>query len=635
MSKTSDHKTLPEGITLDLLQENWRVAYNEYQTAFRRIKLLDAADRGRMWEVLKNGFPKCQILPDTNFVSYVKNNLMASIYTVGKSASLIPSTPNDKDTVTNINLILSHYWDISKIGMRQMLAGERAALTNVGIVQVGWDRAKTGGVGEYAYTGALAYKNIDPTQFMRDPFAPDLENSAYCMTYDVLHKKVLKANPLYTDTFEAAASKNSGGATSTPVELNMDKSGASTALGNKDYYRVVIHWVRVEGKFHEIHTLDNQAVLYVQEDIKPSAFPFAMLFCNPPAGDLIGTSECARIFANSVAYNIMNSVLLTADYKNQRPPKFISSESGINVPSFIKYGNDPDHTFVVNGPASNAVHYHQFPLPSAGAVTYMAGLSRDMQMVSGVDGRYTGRDSGSILTTGGVEAMINQATLVDEPKVMMYEAFTTTLTELTLGNLLEFGPKRKYFVHDPQKNKDMNVDVDFPALDKATLNQYSLHISSELPKNKARIAQTANTLMEKQMQYAANGSPDNVSYITQEEWLMCQDIPIKEMMMERMGIQRNQDYLKQVSQIIFQFAGLTKEGMDPSEAMQHVANDLQEQQNPASQVPDMVPAEDNYQDTQPTAPQGIQTSPQSTGWDPNKYSNSSTSMSQPLTGKSY
>lgn len=632
MTKSSDHKTLPEGVTLELLKENWDLAYTEHQTAFRRIKLLDAADRGRIWEVLKNGFPKAQILPDTNFISYVKNNLMASIYTVGKSASLIPTTPDDKTTITNINLILSHYWDVSKIGMKQMLAGERAALTNMGIIQIGWDPSKTGGEGEYQYDGALAYKNIDPTQFMRDPYAPDLENSAYCMTYDTLHRKVLKANPKYKDTIDEAIAKFSTSVTSTPIDLNMDKVSSSSAVSNKDYFKVIVHWVRVGEKFHEIHTLDNVAVLHVQEDLKPSAFPFAILYCNPPAGDLVGTSECARVFANSVAYNIMNSVLLTADYKNQRPPKFLNAASGINAASFIAHGNDPDYTFLVNGDATKAVHYQEFPTPSQGAPTYMAGLSRDVQMVSGVDGRYTGRDSGSILTTGGVEAMINQATLVDEPKVMMYEMFTTRLTELTLGNLLEFAPKRRYFVHDSNKNVDHDIVIDFPKLDKATLNQYSLHISSELPKNKARIAQTANTLMEKQMQYNQGGGQGGVEYITQEEWLMCQDIPIKELMMERMGIQRNADYLAQVSQILFQFTGLTQNGVDPNDAMQMVANDLQAQQNPNSQVPDLVPSEDPYAQQGQEMPYAEEP-PTEAPTGPQPYSRPS--MQQGLTGPQY
>jgi len=624
MANSKNKTELPEGVTLAQLKENWDLASREHQTAFRRIRLLDAADRGRIWEVLKNGFPPSQILPDTNFVSYVKNNLMASIYTVGKSASLIPTTPDDKTTVTNINLILSHYWDISKIGLKQMLAGERAALTNMGIIQVGWDPSKTGGKDEYAYDGALAYKNIDPTKFMRDPYAPDLESSAYCMTFDVLHKSVLKANPKYKDVIDAAINNFITNTTASPIELNMDKATSATALANKDYFRLVTHWVRVGEKFHEIHTLNNETVLYVIEDVRPGAFPFAILYCNPPSGDLVGTSECARVFANSVAYNILNSVLLTSDYKNQRPPKYVSAESGINIPSLIKHGNDADHTFVVNGPANNAVHYHQFPTPSPGAPAYMAGLAKDVQMISGVDGRYTGRDSGSILTTGGVEAMINQATLVDEPKVMMYELFTTRLTELTLGNLLEFGPKRRYFVHDSVKNKDNDIVIDFPALDKTTLNQYSLHISSELPKNKARIAQTANTLMEKQMQYNQGGQ-GGVEYITQEEWLMCQDIPIKELMMERMGIQRNADYLAQVSQILFQFTGLTQNGVDPNDAMQMVANDLQAQQNPASQVPDMIPTEEPY--PQPGMDPGMPPMGMPTDSPP--------SMQQPLTQQQY
>lgn len=618
MSK--DKTKLPDGITLEILKENWDTAYKEHQTAFNRIKLLDAADRGRIWELLKKGLPTFQILPDTNMISYVKTNLMASIYTVGKSASLIPSTPDDKTTVTNINLMLAHHWDLAHIGLKQMLAGERAALTNLGIVQVGWDPKKSGGRGEYAYSGALSYKNIDPTKFMRDPYAPDLENSAYCMTTEILHKKVIQANPLYADSFNAAYARSGMSMTASPVELNTDRPSASTAMGNKDYLRLITHWVRQGDKYHELHTLDNMAVLHVIEDMKPSAFPFAMLYCNPPAGDLVGTSECAKIFANYVAYNVMNSVLLSADYKNQRPPKYVDAGSGINLQSLIKYGNDPDHTFVVTGNATNAVHYHQFPTPSAGAPTYMAALSRDMQMVSGVDGRYTGRDSGSILTTGGVEAMINQATLVDEPKVMMYELFTTKLTELTLGNLLEYSPKRKYFVHNAQKNVNDQIEIDFDQIDKDTLNHYSLHISSELPKNKARIAQTANTLMEKQMQYNQNGQ-GGTELITQEEWLMCQDIPIKELMMERMGIQRNRDYVEQVSQILFQFTGLTQEGVDPMDALQMVANTMQEQQNPASQVPPVVmpeaPPMASPMDIPPTEPY------------------SQPSMQQPLTQQPY
>ena len=84
--------------------------------------------------------------------------------------------------------------------------------------------------------------------------------------------------------------------------------------------------------------------------------------------------------------------------------------------------------------------------------------------------------------------------------------------------------------------------------------------------------------MEKQMQYANMGT--QVDLITPEEWLYFQDLPIKEYMTERMGLQRRQDFLEQVSQTIFQYAELTKQGMDPTEALMATAQTIQDKQQP-------------------------------------------------------
>ena len=567
---------LPDGYTLDILKNNYDTAYREHQRAFRRMRLLDAADRAKLWETIKKGYPDYQLLPDSNHVSYVKNNIAASVYTVGKSANIIPTSSDDKDVTEHLNILLDYYWTRFKIGFLQYKAGERAALTNLGIVQVGWDTAQK----------EPTYKNVDPTHFLRDPYAPNLENAAYCITYDELHQNILKNIPLYKDTWEKAleATKMEASSTSLPIMLSMDTTQNASKQSDTDYYMLIIHWVRAgDGKMYEIHTLDNQAVLHCRE-IKPAMFPFALLYCNEPAGDIIGTSEPAKIFANTVCYNIMNSVMLTADYKNQRPPKFVSSSSGINLRSFIQHGNDADRTFVVNGDASRAVHYHEFPVPSQTTPRVLETLGQDIQMVTGVDGRYTGRDTGSVLTTGGMEAMLNQVTMIDATKVMQYEKFTEDLTRLTIANLVEFGAKRTYFIPVPNKNEYKEITIDFPKLtDKIFC--YAINISSELPKNKARIAQAANVIVEKQMQYAQAGI--QVELLTPEEWLMFQDIPFKEMIQERMGIQRNKDYIAKVTQVLAEFSELTRSGVPPTDAIELVAGDLQAQDHPSSEVPQM------------------------------------------------
>ena len=82
----------------------------------------------------------------------------------------------------------------------------------------------------------------------------------------------------------------------------------------------------------------------------------------------------------------------------------------------------------------------------------------------------------------------------------------------------------------------------------------------------------ANQLMEKQMQYKQAGQ--DVDLITPEEWLRLQDIPIREQMLERMGLQRQSNAVEDTSQVLFEYAELTKQGMDPEEAMLAVANSL-------------------------------------------------------------
>lgn len=596
--------TLPKGITTEILQDNWSKAYAAYTRAFRKMFLLDSADRNKMWEAIRAQFPAYQIMPETNHVAYIKNNLLASLYTVGKSADLLPTTEEDIGILEDINTWLNHHWGVAGVSYFQMLAGERAALTNLGITQVGWDAGLTG-AGAVHGKGGPVYKNVDPAKFMRDPYAVDLDTSAYCMTWEDLHVSILKLNPNYAPVLDAVIKETEFSAEAAPIDMKLDRPTSSEALSNKDYRRLVIHWVRTDGKIYEIHTLNSAGVLYVKE-IKPSLFPFAMLYCNLPSGDVIGTSECARIFANSVAYNMMNTLLLTAEYKNQRPPRFVSNGSGLNIASFIKHGNEADRTFSVNGPANQAVHYHQFPMPSPVAANIMQNLSNDIQQITGVDGRYTGKNTGSILTTGGIEAAIDQATLIDTPKILNMENYAKRLTQLTIGVMMEFAPKRKYFVKDGKTGDYKTVEIDFPKLGKDTVYQYELSVSSDLPKNKARISQMANTLMEKQMQYAQSGM--KVELITPEEWLMMQDVPIREYMQKRMGIQRSKDYQEKVAEILFTFAGLVRNGANPQEAMDLTAQQFQASEDPAAMPPMMqeeAPPPTDPRQLAPQAPENL------------------------------
>lgn len=586
MNKTNK---LPKGVELTQLKDNFNVANTEYSEAFKRARKLDMVDKNKLWKAVSAQYPSYQILPETNHVSYIKNNILASIYTVGKCASILPTSEQDREIVMQLNIALEQIWSQLDVPYYQMLAGERAALLNLGVTQVGWDNNVVSGKDKTFEKGRCVLKNVNPLHYMRDPFAPTLDEASFVITWEEYHKSVLLANENYKESFKEYLDKHRGSTEGT-VTIQPDTDRVSKDVnGKKDYYKLFTHWVRVADKIHEIHTINNEYVLYVREDIKPSTFPFAELFCNLPDESLLGVSEPNKILANSLAYNIMQSIMLTADYKNQRPPKFINSASGLNINSFKKHGNEADYTFVVSGDASRAVHYHQFPAPSATAPTNMAMLTNDIKSITGVDDRYTGRDTGSILTTGGVNSMLDQVTMIDAPKVLNYEHYCKKLTQLILYNYINFSAiARNYFVRDKRNPKKWNgVTVDFPKIDNATVFDYEINISSELPKNKTVVANMANKMMEMQMQYSAQNI--EVDLITPQEWLMLQqDLPIKEYMLERMGLQRTSNWVEATAQIVTQYTSLIEQGIDPAEALNTTAATMEAQSSPNGGVENVM-----------------------------------------------
>lgn len=555
-------------IRLDVLKEYWDLMKQHYARDQKRMRMLEQVDSSDLWKAINAKFPAHQILPDTNFVSYVKSNIVASLYTVMKSASILPTTEEDKQICTQLNIALERMWSLGNFGYLQFQAGSNAALFNVGYTQVGWDESLTAGTGDAIYKGNVTLKNISPMKFMRDPFSTSLETAGYCCTYDKFHKSVFEENKAYKEQFTYYLRKMKQSDQAVPIP----QLPGSDRTPDKDYYTLITFWVKEHGKMYEVHVINNDTILYWKE-IKPAIFPIADLYCEDPGEKLIGISPCAKIFANNTAYNIMQSLALTAEFRNQRPPKFVSNQAGLNIRAFAKYGDDPDKTFIVNGDASKAVHYHEYPQISNAMPNNLANLSQGIQLVTGVDQRYTGRDTGSIITTGGTEEMLNRVTMIDTPKIMNYENYTKKLTKLVLLNMLEYAPKRKYLRKKPgTSNTYESVEVDFPKIPTDTLFDYEIIISSDLPKNKQRIAEAANYLMEKQMQY--NQAQQGIQLITEEEWLQMQDLPFKEQMLERMGLQRLDNAVQDVSQVLFQYADLVNQGLDPENAMMATAQTL-------------------------------------------------------------
>ena len=575
---------LPEGVTLQSIKDRIKDTDSRYTKVLERMRILDGTDRGKMWDVVRAKFPKYQLTPDSNWVNYIKENIVASIYTTGRYAELVPKSNDDIQFVVEFNSALETIWDNIKAEYYQFLAGERAALLNIGITQVGWGKNILGGTKNHWYQGDIKFKNIDPMKFRRDPYADVFDNAEYCYYYDDYSMAIIRTKELYKQRIaeieKAVGVLKDNGVISDTVPAETDRQKTNTAATN--YHKVTYYYTiyaddskgNKEGyKIAEIHLLDDEYVLYCNPDLKPKMFPFAILYCNDPAGDIVGASEPAKQFQSNLTYNLLNSIYATHAYKAQRPPRFVNAGSGINLRQFAKYGNDADKTFIVNGDASQAVHYAQFPSLPPELLQVKQDLGRDIKDCSGIDEMYAGKNTGSIQTTGGMEQLSEITSQRDNQKILLWEEYCKRLTELVVNNIVTFGDKREYTVKDPITQQVKVVSFDFPKVDDDIRFRYSLDIQTYLPRNKTRLAMIANMLLEKQAQY----KPDP-EIITVEEWLLMQDIPFKDMIFKRMGIQRNTRITEQVAQTLEMFATLVENGMEPDTAVEAVANQLQAEQ---------------------------------------------------------
>ena len=569
---------LPKGIELKQLKENWDVCRQEYSKVRKRMILLDAVDSGKLWDQLSKKFPQYQITPDSNHVNYIKENILASIYTVGKGASLIPKSAEDQELVENINRVMDTIWDILGVAKYQQKAGERASLLNLGVTQVGWNHTLVGGTEGHWYQGDVVLKNIDPMNYFRDPYSQYLDDASYVITHEEHNLIALQSKKEYTEAIVAYRKNKAHETTGDMDDYKDDRNDGKARKG--ETARLVIHWVKVPHKtkedfeknpagytISEIHTLNNEYVLHVIEGIGINQFPFSELYCNEPGNKLIGVSEPDKILSSSIVTNILDGIIATHAFKAQRPPRLISVNAGLNIRNFAKYGNDPDKVFLINGKASEAVQYVQFPALPNEIHHQVARLDQQIKDMSGIDAKYTGKDTGSILTTGGMEAMLAQTTMRDATKINLYENYAKDLSRLILKHLILFGDIRNYTVKDSRTNLFKTIEVDFPEISDDIQFEYALHISSQLPKNKMRMAQAADVIMEKSLQYQ-DPTGQTPPMMEPEEWLTFQEFPQKDLMIQRMREQRLASTQEDVIKALTLFTGLLGQGIEPEEALE-------------------------------------------------------------------
>ena len=571
MDKITGANLLPDYLTPEKLRRFWDRAKSGKQRATKLFTLLNAFDKGKQWDVLNVKMPPYQLKPNTNWVKKTKNDIVNSVYAGGYVGNVLPIRAEDKNTADLLNRYLEYVFDKTDAYLMQLYAGERAALLNIGITQVGWDSTVISGTKDALSKGEVEFKNIDPLSFYCDPSATHPLKGQYIIIAEKMALTELEAEDQWQDRLKVYRKIHDS---SNRVE-ELEKYGLRTDVhAEDDTVSLMTYYVRRVNdaggiKIDQVITIGGDFILGVKEGIKPNCYPFAILYSNLPNDDLYGISTPHDIMSLQLAVNMIDSIEATHAYKTQNPPKVIDKTSGINVRSFAKHGNDPDKVWVVNGNPNDIVRYIQpYPL-SPNLPQLQARFNQMIPTITELDAAYTGRDTGSIQTTGGIEGQMARVSMSDNTRVALLEDYVKQMTKLVIQYYKEYGDKRWFRYNlSPDSSEVDFEEIDFEEIDSETDFDYTVHVSPQLPKNKARMAEWANIIMEKQMQY----QPD-VQLMSPTEWLSYQDAPQKHLIYNRIRAEEQANTMDDIIGTIGGFAAMHQQGLTPEDAVQILAEE--------------------------------------------------------------
>lgn len=531
---------------------------------------------GQFWRDLKKKLPKHQIMPDTNFIEYIEKNITNSVYAGSYMAQATPNHYDDNKKVDLLNKFLRNKI-MEQTGLKEMFPqlGSDTVLYNLAAIQVGWDSDSISGTSHRRERGKVDLSYIPPRQLYLDPSVTDYQQGRAIFRarkvslFDLLNEENLKDGA--KDYMKILSDNDKNFHPVTVPDLDSGEIHKDTSTTN-EYSREVSlleAFYKVEesnGNYRIDHVFiaDHNFVLSKKENIQPKKFPIKVLYGETPKDGPYGTPMIYKIIPNVVTYNMLHSLEATHIYNTQNRAKFLNVKSGIDYRKLAKYGNTPHVAFPVKGNPDDVVKYNDVQALPDITNTKMQ-LREDIFLVTGVDLRYTGRDTGSIQTTGGTDlAQQRTMTMTDSLRIINLEHFVENLTRLIIDFYIQFGHKYKVNTLDEGTNEAQKEDntLDFTDIEDNDFS-YSLNATPHLPRNRTRLADAADQLMELQGQYQFDPP-----IITPEEWLSYKDFPQKDLQLQRMRSNQRRNDQQEIETILKNFVGLLDEGLTPDEAIQ-------------------------------------------------------------------
>lgn len=548
-------------------------AYRSYKEAhvLPTWRLIYSLYNGNFWEVFKDHIEDFTITPETNYIEYVVQAFMNSIYSGSFIGTLTAVRAEDVEKVQKLNAFLSYDWLRSGIKNKFLDIGRMGELYNFGPARVEGISSKD---------KKIILKVLTQDEVYIDPQSPDYRDGEAIFIERTIHMDKLIADPdmgAAAEEYDKLHAKQ--GYVNRSMSSRLDNTNQQINTNNRVVSLIECFIKNETGGIDQIYILDEKEVIFVQNDIALEQFPIEIFQPERPQTNPYGTPKVSKILNTVIALNLIDSIEATHPYRILNRPRFVNIAGQIDMKAFADYGNTPGAFFPVNGNPQDIIYYQDVPqLPDMTLIK--AQHRQSIQDITGVDMAYRGRQTNSVQTTGATQAFQARVTmLTDNSRIIMLEEFTENLTNLILKYYIKHGGNYEYNIPEYSYNGTKNViketKLDFKNFQNVPF-RYSISASTLLPMNQANLFESARALYEMQGQYQFK-----TQIVTEEDIVQFSDFPQKDLWLQRIAKAKLNDIASDVEatfkNAFIIYTKLVNQGLSDEEAAQQTIQILIEE----------------------------------------------------------
>lgn len=431
-------------------------------------------------------------------------SLMANEY-IGK---LEPLSPDDVERISVLNDAYENQWNEMNMDNHINNAILRCAINREAYIHIVYDDDSVTGGTNRLRKGKLEAYFIDTESMLIDPNAREFKDADFLFVVDRITPSKAKLKYKYSPK----ADDNNYGSMYTPQDRGELSVDGKYTENQEDILTKLTCYEKTRRGIVRTVIIEDQIV--VKSKVIPiKEYPIAQLRWEKKQKSPYGVSLMDRLLPLQKSVNAIESAITNTALAFAAPSFVVRRDSGVDPQAVASVAGAPGVVFAVNGDPGNAIKPLVNNFIDAGMLQVKQENEQTIYQLSGVNEQFKGDLGTAGNTTGGANAAIRRAKIIEQMFLNNLEEFIEDLTRILVEFIVNVFQGEKLYTRSERKS-DGTFDFGEIQMPKEDLSEmeYTFYVNLDVktPYSRDRAKQLIQELYQIERQYDAPVKTTNI-----------------------------------------------------------------------------------------------------------------------------